>query len=140
MLGCSRAERPRKERAQALIATDTLALHSMNESDIDGEAMLSWMGDTLRVKLELEHLTPGDDYPAYIYAGRCDVQGPKLAALESVLASAGGTGRSTTRVPMAGLTGAPAEQRHEGLFLQVLHPNDRAAACVDLPSRNGPTT
>lgn len=70
-----------------------------------------------------------------VYYGKCEAQGPKIVSLKSVLAAEDGTGRSTSKLPMSTLSKTPTEQRHEGFFIQVLHPNAEPAACVDLPSQ-----
>ena len=148
VLACSRSQRPEGESQQAAsnrplaprTTTQTLLLQSLNDSHIAGVLTLAQEADTLTVKLNLEHLTPGDEYQAYVYYGKCHAQGPKAVALESVLADAGGTGSSSTRVPQARLGQTPTEERHEGFFIQVLQPNGTRAACVDLPSEEPATT
>lgn len=147
LTACSQSQKPQEEMNEAASATptknavaETLALSSMNDSDITGSIALSRSADTLNVKLSLEHLTPGDDYPAGIYHGTCEAQGPKAAVLKSVLASEEGTGNSLTAVPMSALGETPTEQRHEGFFVKVLHPDAEGAACVNLPAEVEPAT
>ncbi len=141
LAACSQSQKPQEEMNEATSGTptksaaaETLTLSSMNDSDITGSITLSRSPDTLSVKLSLDHLTPGDDYPVGIYHGTCEMQGPEAVALKSVLASEEGTGSSITAVPMSAFGETPTEQRHEGFFVKVLHPNAEAAACVNLPS------
>lgn len=139
LAACSQSERPQEEMHEAASGTpaksaaETLMLSSMNDSDITGSITLSRSADTLSVKLSLGHLTPGADYPAGIYHGTCEAQGPKALALESVLANEEGSGTSSSAVPMSTFGETPAEQRHEGFFVKVLHPYGEPAACVNLP-------
>lgn len=147
LAACSQSQKPQEEMNEAASGTptnsaaaETLALSSLNDSDITGSITLSHSADTLSVKLSLDHLTPGDDYPASIYHGTCEAQGPKAAVLKSVLASEEGTGSSITAVPMSALGETPTEQRHEGFFVKVLHPDAEGAACVNLPSEEETAT
>ena len=140
LAACSQSQNTQEEMNEASstsmknAAPETLMLSSLNESDITGSITLSHSADTLSVKLSLDHLTPGDDYPAGIYHGTCEAEGPKIAALKSVLASEEGSGSSTTAVPRSAFSETPTEQRHEGFFVKVEHPDAVAAACVNLPS------
>lgn len=144
-LACSRSQQSQEAQQEAAsntsaamsMASQTLMLHAMNESDINGSVVLSSSTDTLTVKLDLDHLTPGDDYTAHIYHGTCEMQGPEAVALESVLASEEGTGSSTTMVPLSLFRETPTENRHEGFFIQVLQPDAERAACVELPLEGG---
>jgi hypothetical protein len=145
VLACSRGQQSQEAQQQAAsnaspamsMASQTLMLHAMNASDINGSVVLSSSADTLTVKLELDHLTPGDDYTAHIYHGTCEMQGPEAVALESVLATEEGTGSSTTMVPLSLFRETATEDRHEGFFIQVLQPDAEQAACVDLPPEGG---
>jgi hypothetical protein len=144
-LACSQGQQSQEVQQQATsntsaamsTASQTLMLHPMNESDITGSVALSSSTDTLTVKLDLDHLTPGDDYTAHIYHGTCEMQGPEAVALKSVLASEEGTGSSTTMVPLSAFRETATEDRHEGFFIQVLQPDAERAACVELPREGG---
>lgn len=146
LAACSQRQKPQEEMNETASSTamkntaETLALTSMNASDITGSITLSRSADTLTVKLSLEHLTPGNDYSAAIYHGMCEAEGQEAVALKSVLASEEGTGSSTTAVPMSALGEMPSEPTHEGLFVKVLHPNAEGAACVNLPSEEETAT
>ncbi len=141
VLACSRGQPPQEQRREnaseasaASMETHSLALHSMNDSDITGNVTLTPAADTWNVELQLDHLTPGNEYTSSVRHGSCEAQGPEAVTLNSVLATEDGTGRSTTRVPASALDSTATETMHEGYFIQVLHPDGEPAACVDLPS------
>jgi hypothetical protein len=74
----------------------TIALESLNESGVTGEAMAMHADDAVVVILELEGLPGEGEYAAHIHRGACADVGPVVAPLDPVVGLADGTGTSTT--------------------------------------------
>jgi hypothetical protein len=147
VVACSRSQPPQEEHQEAAssmppaidVGTRTLDLQPMEGSDVTGTVSVSQTADTIMVKVDLEHLLPGDDYAVRIYHGTCESQGPEATALTAVHATVEGGGSSTTMVPISELGETPAENGHEGFFIQVSRADETRAACVDLPTQGGET-
>lgn len=70
-------------------------------SGVTGTATLTYnsTAKTTTVKVTVKHLEPGSTHPAHIHSGKCSVNGPVIAVLNTIKADMNGTGTSTTVVP-----------------------------------------
>lgn len=105
---------------------ETIELDAVNESEVDGDATITPMGDSLRVVLTLSGLDAEAEYPAHIHRGNCDDGGPVAEPLEAVTTATGDSGMSESTIARSAL---PTD---EGAFLQAHGQDGEPIACADI--------
>lgn len=136
LLACGGGEQDRAEREAAAgpkaeeafpgAGEVAVTLAPGNQSGVRGKAVIGRRGDSLRVRLMLQGLTPGASYPAHVHEGTCAAGGSVATPLGPVAARES-TGVNATAVP------ASAVAPDGAYFLQAHLPDGTPAACGDVP-------
>jgi hypothetical protein len=82
----------------AAVSVMHVQLRALAFSGASGKATLTYNPATgmTTVTVSVQNLEPGSVHPSHIHAGTCSTNGPVLAGLNNVKASAAGVGKATT--------------------------------------------
>ncbi len=98
------------------VKPETMQLMALNNSGVQGTAVVTHMGDTTQVELRLTGGGANATHQAHVHSGSCEAQGSVAAPLSPVQTDASGSGVSTTSVTLPWQTLADGKhyiQAHE---------------------------
>jgi hypothetical protein len=110
----------------------TVDINEVEDSEVEGEATISRVGESLMVSLQLENLTGAGPFRAQILSGRCEDR-PEMGQ-----APAPGTTGTTTDTAAPATTGTPGAMQ-QGQVLATLEPIQVSGAAGQ-PGAGQPTT
>jgi hypothetical protein len=122
-------------RAADAAMEERVDLRPVNESGVEGQAVMHAMGGGTHVVLTVRGARPNSEMSAHLHAGRCDTLGPVVESLESIRTDQSGAGRSETMLDLN--PGTVLSGQH---FIAIHQEDGGDAAppvvCGDLPQRD----
>lgn len=79
----------------------TATFSSLGDSGVNGEAILTPMGEASEVTVSLAGLAPGTTHPGHIHEGTCASPGSVVTPLSEITADGNGAGSMTVVAPIA---------------------------------------